>query len=153
MEKEYGLLKGEKCNRNGCNGIIDEHEKEGCCSCHINPPCSYCTTPSEYCPECGWDAEEEQREYENHQAMYYAQNPPKKYAYKTDEELFRELKNGELGYVRVCSGAHSVVRLKGKHPNLTIGEIYRRLNLHENPQMPRMKRCTNTEFELTYFCD
>lgn len=20
----------------------DEEDKEGCCSCHINPPCSYC---------------------------------------------------------------------------------------------------------------
>ena len=42
--KDLGYFKGEKCNRNGCNGIIDEHEKEGECTCHINPPCSYCTT-------------------------------------------------------------------------------------------------------------
>lgn len=27
--KDLGYFKGEKCNRNGCNGIIDEHEKEG----------------------------------------------------------------------------------------------------------------------------
>lgn len=26
--KDLGYFKGEKCNRNGCNGIIDEHEKE-----------------------------------------------------------------------------------------------------------------------------
>ena len=30
-----GYEKGETCNR------------KGCCSCHINPPCGYCTTPSE----------------------------------------------------------------------------------------------------------
>jgi hypothetical protein len=51
---ELGLVKGETCNRNGCAGIIDEHEKEGSCSCHINPPCGYCTTDTAYCPECNW---------------------------------------------------------------------------------------------------
>ncbi len=55
-----GYLKGEKCDRKGCEGIIQEGEKDGCCSCHIAPPCSYCTTPVEYCPECGWEAIEEQ---------------------------------------------------------------------------------------------
>lgn len=58
-----GYQKGEPCNRDGCNGVIDEHEKDGCCSCHINPPCGYCTTQTEFCPECGWSAEEEQNEY------------------------------------------------------------------------------------------
>lgn len=62
MEQEIGYMKGEECNRNGCKGIIDEHEKEGCCSCHINPPCSYCVDAAEYCPECGWDGKEEQAE-------------------------------------------------------------------------------------------
>lgn len=51
---ELGFVKGEVCNRDGCNGIIDEHEKEGCCSCHINPPCGYCTTDTAYCPDCNW---------------------------------------------------------------------------------------------------
>ena len=27
-------------------------EEEGCCSCHINPPCTYCTSHS-ICEECG----------------------------------------------------------------------------------------------------
>ena len=61
--KDLGYFKGEKCNRNGCNGIIDEHEKEGECTCHINPPCSYCTTQTSYCPKCGWSASEEEYEY------------------------------------------------------------------------------------------
>jgi hypothetical protein len=58
-----GILKGETCNRNGCDGIINEHPKEGGCSCHINPPCSYCTTSTEYCPKCGWDGKDEQDNY------------------------------------------------------------------------------------------
>ena len=148
-----GLLRGEKCNRDGCNGIIEEGEKDGCCSCHINPPCGYCTTQTEYCPICGWSAEEEQREYDKRQSEYYLKNPPRQYVYKSDEQLFNELKDGEFGYIRVVSGGHTIVRLKGKHPNLSSSEIYRKLNLHENPNMPRMKRFSETEFELTYFCD
>jgi|GEM_PF-706968 hypothetical protein len=53
---QEGVCKGEVCNRDGCTGIIDEHEKEGCCSCHINPPCSYCTTDTAFCPKCDWEA-------------------------------------------------------------------------------------------------
>jgi hypothetical protein len=60
MSQEEGILKGEVCNRDGCTGIIDEHEKEGSCSCHINPPCGYCETDSAYCPSCGYEGREEQ---------------------------------------------------------------------------------------------
>lgn len=56
---EEGLLKGETCNRDGCTGIIDATDKDGCCSCHINPPCSYCTTQTEFCPVCGWDVNDD----------------------------------------------------------------------------------------------
>lgn len=57
-----GIYKGEKCNRNGCEGIIDEYEKDGGCSCHINPPCSYCEEDAAYCEACGWSGREEQLE-------------------------------------------------------------------------------------------
>ncbi len=57
-----GLSKGEKCNREGCVGVIDEYDKDGCCSCHTNPPCSYCTEPNSYCESCGWSAKEDQDE-------------------------------------------------------------------------------------------
>ncbi len=59
MDKKVGIFEGEVCNRDGCTGIIKLYEKEGCCSCHTgNPPCSYCTTNNQYCPECNWDANE-----------------------------------------------------------------------------------------------
>jgi len=60
---EFGTIKGELCGRNGCEGIIDEHEKEGCCSCHINPPCGYCTSDTSYCPKCEWAAEDDREQY------------------------------------------------------------------------------------------
>lgn len=53
----HGFEEGETCGRDGCTGVITAtHEPEGCCSCHIAPPCGYCTTPREECPECGWIA-------------------------------------------------------------------------------------------------
>lgn len=59
---EPGYCKGEVCNRDGCKSLIQEHHSEGGCSCHINPPCSWCETSREYCPGCGWDGREEQIE-------------------------------------------------------------------------------------------
>jgi len=59
---EEGYSKGDICNRDNCKGIIQEHDSDGCCSCYINPPCSYCETSREYCPECDWDGNEEQQE-------------------------------------------------------------------------------------------
>ncbi|MBA4710519.1 hypothetical protein [Aquitalea aquatica] len=58
MEIEYGQLEGETCKRMGCQGVIEEHPRENC-SCHISPPCHYCTTPREYCPDCGWEAKDD----------------------------------------------------------------------------------------------
>lgn len=59
---DFGTEGGATCGRNGCQGIIAEHPVDNC-SCHISPPCSACTTPREYCPECDWSAEEEDRSF------------------------------------------------------------------------------------------
>lgn len=55
MNTEIGFTKGDQCNRNNCIGIIKQTEKEGGCSCQINPPCDYCTNLDQYCDECGWE--------------------------------------------------------------------------------------------------
>lgn len=80
-----GVINGEVCNRNGCTGIIEEHETDGGCSCHIKPPCSYCTTSREYCPECGWDGREEQIESESKKKTY----PAREFKAKTLPDLDR----------------------------------------------------------------
>lgn len=148
-----GYVKGEICNRDGCKGIIEENEKEGSCSCHNNPPCSYCTTPSEYCPECGWDAYDELMDsYNKFMEKASKEETKPKYVYKSSLELFNELKDNEFGYVRTAEGG-SVVRIKGKHPNMSSNDIYKKLGLAENPNMPRMKFYSTSTFELTYFCD
>ena len=56
---EVGYCEGDVCGRDGCEGILEQHPVENC-SCHINPPCSQCTTPREFCPVCDWDASEEE---------------------------------------------------------------------------------------------
>lgn len=84
---ELGCCKGEVCNRDGCTGIIDQHEKEGGCSCHINPPCGYCETDTSFCPVCEWSAAEERAEYEKKQdEIYKKQNE----YYKKEREEFAE---------------------------------------------------------------
>lgn len=55
----FGNEEGEMCWRNGCQGVISIIDIEGC-SCHINPPCGACTSPREYCPVCGWLAEDDE---------------------------------------------------------------------------------------------
>lgn len=56
---DIGYLEGDICNRDGCKGIIHEHDKEPC-TCHLgHPPCSGCVHNYGYCEECGWDAEDE----------------------------------------------------------------------------------------------
>lgn len=59
---ELGYLEGEICNRDGCQGVIKEGDKDrsnGGCSCFINPPCSYCMQDTHYCPKCDWSAADE----------------------------------------------------------------------------------------------
>lgn len=55
---EPGCVEGDRCNRDGCDGIIVFNEPEGC-SCHICPPCSACVNAGSSCPKCGWDEREE----------------------------------------------------------------------------------------------
>ena len=57
--EEVNYEAGQVCGRRGCKGVIDQHATDSCCSCHINPPCSYCTTPREFCEECGWEAQDD----------------------------------------------------------------------------------------------
>ena len=62
MADKFGSEEGEICGRNGCAGVIKIHPVENC-SCHISPPCGACTTPREYCDNCDWNAEEEDRSF------------------------------------------------------------------------------------------
>lgn len=56
--KDVGYEEGSVCRRDGCTGRIQIRESENC-SCHISPPCSSCTSPRGYCPECDWQEADE----------------------------------------------------------------------------------------------
>jgi hypothetical protein len=55
---DLGYCEGDICNRSGCLGTIAMHETENC-SCHINPPCAYCTAPRNFCPDCDWQEKDD----------------------------------------------------------------------------------------------
>lgn len=51
-----GTEEGQLCRRDGCPGVIElvpDPALEGC-SCHLNPPCGYCTSIMPECPICQW---------------------------------------------------------------------------------------------------
>jgi len=53
---ELGIEPGDICNREGCKGELTEMMNPlGGCSCHLFPPCSYCTFEGVECDECGWE--------------------------------------------------------------------------------------------------
>lgn len=58
MLNNQGFCEGERCHRDGCQGVIEIEPVENC-SCHISPPCSACTAPRAFCPECDWHEKDE----------------------------------------------------------------------------------------------
>lgn len=54
------MFEGDKCKMEDCPGVLELEEKEGCCRCHISPPCSYCTDSSYVCDTCGEGLEMEE---------------------------------------------------------------------------------------------
>ena len=55
---KLGYCEGDTCNRDGCIGAIECHPVENC-SCHINPPCSACTSLRNFCEACGWEEKDD----------------------------------------------------------------------------------------------
>ena len=128
-----GYHKDEVCNRNRCQGIIEEHDIEGCCSCHINPPCGYCTELKNYCPECNWDEKEESETSYQDDKKYWEDyhNRPEiieaRRKADEDEKLFYSMYHGKTPVdklkIRHRSHTHFSQILFGVHPNMTREEI------------------------------
>jgi len=127
---EEGYLKGEMCNRDNCKGIIQEHDSDCGCSCHINPPCSYCETSREYCPECDWDGREEQMHQQDqvskttykgfgnkqmHDDFYERQAKQDEFN-KKFESMFRGETDAEKLIVVRLSHSNSSMKVKGVFP-------------------------------------
>lgn len=53
-----GKEEGDICNRDGCEGEIEIYQET--CYCNAgNAPCLACENAHPYCPECGWDPNED----------------------------------------------------------------------------------------------
>jgi len=156
-----GYCKGETCNRNGCDGIIAEHHSDGGCSCHINPPCSYCETAREYCPVCDWDGNEEQQEsikestrtfVESGQAESYKKQQEE--WSKKREEFFRKYR-GEAEITafdyRKESHTHFSMKVIGIHPKGF--DLSSKMDEIKGSFGGRFTRRTDTTFEYIAYTD
>jgi len=114
MQDEIGIETGELCNRKGCLGIIQETENERGCSCHINPPCSGCTTDRHYCPVCEWAAIDEIDEMSPIKPNY-----KKTYKVRTladlDKTKISWIIKGRTHFSQICEGVYP--------PNTTPAEV------------------------------
>lgn len=138
MYNNLGNEKGEICNRNNCAGIISEHETETSCSCHSNPPCSHCTTDRNFCPECDWSAQEEQRIndqnyrdsdiYKQNQEYYKRQNNEWDKARKLFYEMYSGKVAAEKLIIRTEPHTHFTQKVFGVFP---IGTETRSSLLHK----------------------
>lgn len=152
-----GYIKGEICNRNNCQGIIDEHEKEGSCCCHIHPPCSYCVEDNNYCPECGWEGYDEQ----NKNTSKSSDNSWYEIWLKNVENRKKEIIDMYNGVVKITKFDYIIdetwnsgQRLKGVYTkDMTKQDILKKLSLSENPNMPRFSLFEDGRFKLSYFTD
>jgi hypothetical protein len=118
---------GESCGRNGCAGVIETRPSEGC-SCHISPPCSACTEPRNFCPECDWEegddpAPEPASPTEQQQSAWAAQRAMWK------PRTLADLDGTKIDWIHVpCDSTCSMIK-EGVYPDgLQPGELMKAIN-------------------------
>lgn len=157
---EVGHCKDEKCNRDNCKGIIKEKEIEGCCSCHISPPCGYCTEPKNYCPECDWDQKEENNKADQKNTDYWtdynnsAKAKEDREKAKEREDVFNKMYRGDMKVEeyqdRHKSHTHFSQIIYGVHPNMSRAEITEKV---KGTFGGRFKRFCEFSFEYVAYTD
>lgn len=116
---------GDKCPETGCDGVIHLPPVEGC-YCHINPPCSACTSNSLTCNRCGWEVPQYREGYTAEKAFDWSDPLPlrgwfKGYEYTIGEgkRLFEVFYDGRSGSTMEFRG-----RIEGE---VTASEILKTL--------------------------
>jgi hypothetical protein len=137
-----GYETGDKCNREGCLGIIKEREKETC-SCHINPPCSACVEPRAYCESCGWDEKEEQ-------LSKPVKNIPGSETYNFKPLQVKDLDKTKINWISLHHTHFSMIK-KGVYPEGTKEKEV--LELVKGTFGGRFTRFGNGEFEYIAYTD
>lgn len=126
MIESVGLIEGDICNRNGCKGKMVEKDDGGCCSCHINPPCSYCVNKEYYCSECG--EEVGPPEDKGSSSLPTNNDPSPWWRVKSPKERFDELPEGKFGYVTIA-GKYYWMEYWGKYPEgMGVSDIVSKFN-------------------------
>lgn len=77
MTINHGNEEGATCHRAGCQGTIEWSDVVDC-SCHISPPCNYCTSRYLCCSECDW--EEDLTEVNDQSHLTSTRSPWESYA-------------------------------------------------------------------------
>ena len=111
------MEEGDKCKIEGCVGIIEVKDRDVCCSCHINPPCSYCTDISYMCGECGEEPEDAFKESIKEQKNngWAFEN-----LIKSDSERFNELEGSKISWIDITPNDNYYFSVKrGKYPEGT----------------------------------
>lgn len=110
MSDDYGLIEGDICNREGCNGVMSLQETDTQCSCHINPPCSHCVDATYSCNVCEFETEKPEIDEPSSNKPI-----PDIYRRLPDSVLFDRLPDNEFGYITIA-GEYYWMEYKGKYP-------------------------------------
>jgi hypothetical protein len=138
----YGEQENEICNRKECKGIIQLHPIENC-SCHINPPCSSCTTPKAYCPDCGWESKNDQIIND-----FIVNTDPLTGNYNS--HYLRKLDNTKIDYY-ILNHTHFSQLIRGVYPEGTSQADI--LNLVNGSFGGRFTKFENGKFEFIAYTD
>jgi len=115
----YGTVGGDVCGRGGCVGVIAIELQEGSCSCHINPPCSFCTDKKYYCPVCGWRSEDDERRR--------VDDNKKCDVFNCTPKTLADLDKTKFGYISRCY-THSAMIKEGFYPEgMTMDEVQEKI--------------------------
>ena len=143
---EKGLIEGEICNRDNCNGVMKMIEDGSCCSCHINPPCSHCVDAIFACSDCGHETEPPAKSITNIK--------PKTKPWmrsKTTQEVFDGLSGEKFDYVTIA-GKYYWMEYKGKYPpGMTSKEVLESFNTCFGYKW--IARPANGQFHLKVYTD
>ena len=142
----HGILSGEKCNRDGCEGLMVAVDSDSSCSCHINPPCGHCVNMEFECSHCGFLVEGPEQTYTSSHKAIKPQQIRKSYS-----QLFEELEDGVFGYITI-SGKYYWMEAKGKCPvGMEPSEILKEFNTCFGYKWLKIPK--NGEFHLKYYTD
>jgi len=146
------LEEGDNCPKCTGNLIWQSHHQDSCCSCHKNPPCSYCTDQDLVCKKCGEIA------VEYTPSVYKPELNSNKISlvrHRNATERYNDLPDGVFGYVKFPSPRGWGMDIMGKLPKdkkMNRAEILSACGICEYG-CPSFKQWSDTSFYINYNYD